>query len=175
MPDEAVVLFRSQSRWCGNEAGRLRYGFRNRSRLLNDPQAVNEMVDAGLAIAAHDNAPAYQSPVKGCFFFATPHQGSGLANSYATVLSLLKGVLILGTGPSDTLIRELKEKATEFARISEQFDQVRHGHQIETISCFEQKKILGQIVRSIMLTAGAFGLMWSIGRPSSLCSPGLRS
>lgn len=151
----------------------MRYGSGNRSRLLNDPQAVNEMVDAGLANAAHDNAPAYQSPVKGCFFFATPHHGSGLANSYATILSLLKGVLILGTGPSDSLVRELKEKAEEFARISEQFDQVRHGHQIETISCFEQKKILGHFVRSTILTAGVSGLMESVGRPSGLCSPGL--
>ena len=116
------------------------------------------MVDAGLATAARDNAPAYQSPVKGCFFFATPHQGSDLANSYATVLSLLKGILILGTGPSDTLIQELKEKATEFARISGQFDQVRHEHQIETISCFEQKPILGRIVRSTMPTASMSGL-----------------
>ena len=116
------------------------------------------MVDAGLATAARDDAPAYQSPVKGCFFFATPHQGSGLANSYATVLSLLKGILILGTGPSDTLIQELKEKATELARISGQFDQVRRGYQIETISCFEQKPILGRIVRSTMPTASMHGV-----------------
>ena len=110
-------------------------------------QAVNEMVDVGMAKATQDNAPAYESPVKGCFFFATPHLGSGLAEDYATLLSILKTVFILKNAPSNVLVKELRPKGEEFARISMQFDATRSAHDIKTISCFEQKFIHGQIVR----------------------------
>lgn len=100
-----------------------------------------------MAKATQDNAAAYESPVKGCFFFATPHLGSGLAEEYAAILSILKTVFILRNAPSNVLVKELRPKGIEFARISMQFDATRSNHDIDTISCFEQKPIHGQIVR----------------------------
>lgn len=127
-------------------------------------QAVNEMVDVGMAKATQDNAKEYESPVRGCFFFATPHVGAGLAEEYATLLAILKAVFILKNPPSNVLVKELRPKGREFARISMQFDATRSSHDIQTISCFEQKPIRGQIVsissdakREVTLTKGATG------------------
>ena len=119
------------------------------------------MVNAGLSHAARDNSPAYQCPVRACFFFATSPQGSLwlIPNPYLTILAILKGVLLSGTDPSHGLVKELKPKAEEFARISKQFDQIRRGNYIETLRCFEQKPILGQLVRSPVLTFGVPPLM----------------
>ncbi|KAI9795448.1 MAG: hypothetical protein M1835_005782 [Candelina submexicana] len=51
-------------------------------------QAVNELVNRGLA---RDENGSFENPVKGCFFFATPHRGSGLADPYAKILSTIQG------------------------------------------------------------------------------------
>lgn len=112
------------------------------------------MVDVGMAKATENNAAPYESPVKGCFFFATPHSGAGLAEGYASLLSVLKSVFILKNPPSDVLVRELRPKGEEFARISMQFDATRKTHEIDTISCFEQKPIHGQIVRVVSHVTG---------------------
>ncbi|KAI9702306.1 MAG: hypothetical protein M1836_000785 [Candelina mexicana] len=106
-------------------------------------QAVNELVNRGLA---RDENGSFESPVKGCFFFATPHRGSGLADPYAKILSTIRAVLVLGGGPNDMLVRELRLKGEEFARISMEFDSLRQVHEIKTISCYEQKRIHNSIV-----------------------------
>ncbi|KAK1758143.1 hypothetical protein QBC47DRAFT_373805 [Echria macrotheca] len=85
------------------------------------------------------SAPSQNSIwIKGCIFLGVPHNGAKLAD-WAGILAPLVGNFggLVQTGK----IKNLEQKCEILNRISDEFRQVRHAHNIPVLSCYETKKI----------------------------------
>ena len=88
--------------------------------------------------------------VKGCIFLGVPHNGSKLAHWTGILAPLGNFGGLVQTGK----IKNLEQKCEILNRISDEFSQVRHAHNIPVLSCYETKKIgrvYGKLVSSLLL------------------------
>ena len=109
-------------------------------------QAVIEITNSGFGERGFEN------PIKACFFFAVPHhapgQNSGSAADidFASLLATMSVALDVGGSEKSTLTQLLKPRNRKFSNLSSEFDEVRRGHSVDTISFYEELKTGGYIL-----------------------------